>query len=175
MTCVMRIFAVDPGTRHLGWAVFDTSKESYDAFGVFDLQAGMPKTMKTKYAHLVHNFCVQKRDLIMSCDVVAVEIQMQAKMKVVATALQCFFWDKHKMVAPLAVRKFFKISHANYRMNKKASIAFAQELVHGAQKKLLNAHKKRDDIADALILAKYVASVASNPTPARKRRRTLKK
>ena len=36
----MRIFAVDPGTRHLGWAVYDTSTSSYDAFGVFDLQAG---------------------------------------------------------------------------------------------------------------------------------------
>ena len=156
----MRIFAVDPGTRHLGWAVFDTSKDVYDAFGVFDLQAGMPKTLKTKYAHLVHNFCSQKRELILSCDVLAVEIQMQAKMKVVATALQCFFWQKHKMVSPLAVRKFFKISHANYRKNKKASIAFAQELVHGAQKKLLNAHKKRDDIADALILAKYVSETS---------------
>lgn len=157
---MMRIFAVDPGTRHLGWAVFDTSKDAYDAFGVFDLQEGMPKTLKTKYAHLVHNFCSQKRELILSCDVLAVEIQMQAKMKVVATALQCFFWQKHKMVSPLAVRKFFKISHANYRKNKKASIAFAQELVHGAQKKLLNAHKKRDDIADALILAKYVSETS---------------
>ena len=90
----MRIFAVDPGTRHLGWAVFDTSKESYDAFGVFDLQADMPKTMKTKYAHLVYNFCVQKRDLIMSCDVVAVEIQMQAKMKVVAMLTGSSSWEQ---------------------------------------------------------------------------------
>ena len=166
----MRIFAVDPGTRHLGWAVYDTSTSSYDAFGVFDLQAGMPKKMKTKYAHLVHNFCMQKRAMIMSCDILAVEIQMQAKMKVVATALQCFFWDKHKMVAPLAVRKFFNISHANYRKNKKASIEFAQELVRGAQKKLLNAHKKRDDIADALILARYVADTAE-VTQRRKRRK----
>lgn len=165
----MRIFAVDPGTRHLGWAVFDASKGCYDAFGVFDLQAGMPKKLKTKYAHLVHNFCKQKRDLIGTCDVLAVEIQMQAKMKVVATALQCFYWDKHRMVAPLAVRKYFDISHANYRKNKKASVAFAQTLVHGAQKNLLNAYKKKDDVADALILAKYVADVGDGPK--RKKRR----
>ena len=169
----MKIFAVDPGTRHLGWAIFNTSTCSYDAFGVFDLQAGVPRALKTKYAHLVHNFCAQKRALIMSCDILAVEIQMQAKMKVVATALQCFFWDKHKMVAPLAVRKFFNISHANYRKNKKASVEFAQTLVTGAQKKLLNAHKKKDDIADALILARYVADTAEVTQTRKRRKRSI--
>lgn len=166
----MRIFAVDPGTRHLGWAILDTRRKTYEAFGVFDLQAGMPKKLKTKYAHLVHNFCVQKRDLIASCDVLAVEIQMQAKMKVVATALQCFYWDKHRMVAPLAVRKYFNISHANYRKNKKASIVFARTLVRGTQRELLDAHKKKDDVADALILARYVADTAEGPRRKRTRR-----
>ena len=165
----MRIFAVDPGTRHLGWAIYDTCTESYDTFGVFDLQAGVHRTMKTKYAHLVYNFCTQKKELMHGCDVIAIEIQMQAKMKVVATALQCFFWNKHRMVSPLSVRKFFNISHANYRKNKKASIAFAQELVRGRQKKILNAYKKKDDVADALILAKYIAETANT----NKKRRTV--
>ena len=43
--------------------------------------------------------------------------------------------------------------------------------MHGAQKKLLNAHKKKDDIADALILARYVADTAQVEAPRRKKRK----
>ena len=39
----MIIVAVDPGLKHLGWSVFDTVKNSFISFGVYDLVKDVPK------------------------------------------------------------------------------------------------------------------------------------
>ena len=95
------------------------------------------------------------KGLLEKSDVVLIEAQMQAKMKMIQTALQCFYWGKSKIIGPLAVRKFFDISMSNYRLNKKTSIELAPLLIRTTKEKtLMSSFDKKDDVADAIILAR---------------------
>lgn len=152
----MIIFAVDPGTKNMGYACYDTSKRAFITFGKFDMQTGVKRVEKTKYALLTKRFCEAMKGLLEMSDVILIEAQMQAKMKMIQTALQCFYWGKSHVIGPLAVRKFFGISMSNYRLNKKTSIELAPLLIRTKKEKaLMDTFKKKDDVADAIILARY--------------------
>lgn len=152
----MIIFAVDPGVRNMGYACYDTEKCAFLTFGAYDMHKDTKRLEKTKYALLTKRFCGALKLYLNKADVVVIEAQMQAKMKVVQTAMQCFYWEKSHIVGPLAVRKFFGISMSNYRLNKKKSIELAPLLIKTKKEKsLIETFKKKDDVADAIILAKY--------------------
>lgn len=147
----MIVFAVDPGVKNMGYACYDTKENKFIAYGKFDMRNGVKRVERTKYAYLTKRFCDAFQTLLKRADIVLIEAQMQAKMKVIQTAMQCFFWEKSKIIGPLAVRRFFNISTSNYKLNKKKSIELVQTLVPEA----LERFKKKDDVADAIILAKY--------------------
>ncbi len=152
----MIIFAVDPGVKNMGYACYDTERRTFLTFGKFDMLENVRSVEKTKYAFLARRFCESMKVLLDRCDVLVIEAQMQAKMKVIQTAIQCFYWSKSVVVGPLAVRNFFGISMSNYRLNKKTSIELAPFLIRTkAENTLMNSFKKKDDVADAIILARY--------------------
>tara|TARA_B100001059_G_C17754513_1_gene539138 strand:- start:606 stop:1163 length:558 start_codon:yes stop_codon:yes gene_type:complete len=180
----MIIVAIDPGTRNLGWSVYDTDKCHFLSFGRYNLQKDHPKNKQTKYAWLVKQFIESSRKVFDMADAVCVEIQMQAKMKVIATAFQCFFWDKAHEVSPRSVRTHFDISMKNYSKNKKASVDLIPTLpttLISQQNKNWFARfdkKKRDDVADAMLIALYWNAKKAPQTqvrPKKKRRRVYKK
>ena len=80
---------------------------------------------------------------------------MVSKFKMIACALRCFFWGKSHMVAPLSVRKYFKISTGVYKTNKKASIELVPKFLNEEQLKKFKCHKKKDDIADSVLMGLY--------------------
>ena len=169
----MIIVAIDPGLKNLGWAVFNTTANRFVSFGRYDLTKDQPKKLKTKYVELVRAFVDASKDVFEMADLVLIEIQMVAKFKVIATAFQCFFWGKSEMVSPRSVRCHFKISTGNYAKNKKASVAIIPTLPISAQNKRWFQSfekKKRDDVADAMLIALYWAQKKCT-TPKKKRRR----
>ncbi len=179
---VMIIVSIDPGTKNLGWAVYDTDKCHFLSFGRYDLTKDQPKAKKTKYAYLVRQFVDASKDVFDMADAVCVEIQMQAKMKVIATAFQCFFWEKAHEVSPRSVRTHFDISTKKYSTNKKASVDLIPKL-SDTQISQQNKHwfarfdkKKRDDVADAMLIALYwyEKKASSAIRPKKKRRRGYK-
>ena len=152
----MIIFAVDPGVKNMGYACYDTERKGFITFGKFDMQTGVKSKEKTKYALLTKRFCDAMEDYLKKADVVLIEAQMQAKMKMIQTAMQCFYWDKSHVIGPLAVRKFFGISMSNYSKNKKTSVILSGQLIHSIREKhLMSSFEKKDDVADAIILARY--------------------
>lgn len=154
----MIVVAIDPGIRNLGWAVYNTTTACFISFGRYDLLKDQPKNLHTKYAHLVRSFVDASSDVFAMADAVAIEIQMTAKFKVIATAFQCFFWGKSYRVSPRSVRCHFKISTGNYAKNKKASIELIPSLDIPAKNKAWYSamdKNKRDDVADAMLLALY--------------------
>ena len=152
----MIIVAIDPGIVNLGYAVYDTEQKKFVTFGKYALKKDIPKKKHTDYAFLAKSFVERSQNILATADIIAIEIQMQARMKVIATALRCFFWNKAEMVSPLKVRKFFGISCANYSKNKRASIRIAPKLLSGPKElHRLNSFAKKDDVADAIILAKF--------------------
>lgn len=147
----MIIFAVDPGVKNMGYACYDTKTRKFLTFGKFNMREGVKRVERTKYAYLTKRFCDKFKVLLKRADVVLIEAQMQAKMKVIQTAMQCFYWDKSKVIGPLAVRNFFNISTSNYNLNKKKSVELVGKLLPGS----LKTFTKKDDVADAIILARY--------------------
>lgn len=152
----MIIFAVDPGVKNMGYACYDTDRRAFITFGKYDMQTGVKSREKTKYALLTKRFCDEMKDYLKKADVVLIEAQMQAKMKMIQTAMQCFYWEKSHVIGPLAVRKFFGISMSNYAKNKRTSVELSVKLIHTLnEKKLMRSFDKKDDVADAIILARY--------------------
>ena len=90
----MIILAIDPGIKNLGWAKYNTEKNSFIEFGKYDLTKNVDKTKTKKYAFLVKNFIDNRPDIFQSFDKICIEIQMAAKFKVIQTAFQCLFWSK---------------------------------------------------------------------------------
>ena len=146
----MKIVSIDPGTVNLGYAVYEDGMIT--SFGSLNI---IVKKHKTDYPMLVHIMIANHPKIFENLDIILIENQMQAKMKMIACALRCFYWDKSIPVSPKAVRNFFKISNSNYRMNKKASIEKVKQFLTKDQITAISSHKKMDDIADAVIQLHY--------------------
>jgi len=152
----MRVVSIDPGLRNFGYAIVqDDNLIAFDSICIWDL---VPKKKRTDYPYIAR-VLVENTDIFKNADVILIERQMQARMKMIACALRCFFWDRSRMVAPLSVRKYFKISTGVYKDNKKASIALVPKFFDEQQMKRFMTHKKKDDIADAVLMAMYYIQV----------------
>jgi Holliday junction resolvasome RuvABC endonuclease subunit len=148
----MRVVSIDPGLRNFGYAIVqDDNLVAFDSICIWDL---VPKKKQTDYPYIAR-VLVENTDIFRNADVILIERQMQSRMKMIACALRCFFWDKSRMVAPISVRKHFKISTGVYKNNKKASVALVPKFFDEKQMKRFMAHKKKDDIADAVLMAMY--------------------
>lgn len=175
----MIILSIDPGLKNLGWAVYDTNAESFKSFGRYNLLKDQPKEKHTKYTFLVKSFINASQKVFDSADLVCIEIQMSAKFKVIAAAFECFLWGKSIMVSPRSVRCHFDISTGNYAKNKKASVNIIPTLsISHSNKQWFQrfAKDKRDDVADAMLLALFTAfkQSQSDKPPPKKRRRVYK-
>jgi len=175
----MIVVAIDPGIKNLGWSVYDTTRCEFISFGRYNLVKDQPKNMHTKYVHLVADFVSKSKQVFDMADAVCVEIQMAAKFKVIATAFLAFFWGKSHEVSMRSVRCHFDISMKNYAANKKASVAKIPDLPISQKNKNWFSrfdNAKKDDVADAMLLALYwvqVKSADAQPTRKRKRREKL--
>ena len=149
---MMRVVSIDVGLRNFGYAILqDHELVDFDSICIWDL---VPKNKRTDYPYIAR-VLVENTNIFDKADVVLIERQMQARMKMIACALRCFFWGKSKMIAPLSVRKHFKISTGVYKENKKASKDFVLQFLSESQKKKYMSSKKKDDMADAIIQGMY--------------------
>ena len=143
----MRILSIDVGTKNLGWALWDGTILDV---GVLDL---------SKYAKGT-DYAMQVRKLsetgFFKADVILVEVQMRSCMKIIANSIRCFYWDKTVRIAPQSVRRHFRTITKKHSSNKKAHLALLQELdLDACIRAKIAKHKKRDDIADAIVQLEY--------------------
>lgn len=170
----MIVVGIDPGIKNLGWSVYDTDKCHFLSFGRYDLTKDQPKNKHTKYADLVKDFVDASKHVFDMADAVCIEIQMIAKMKVIETAFQCFFYEKAHRVSMRSVRCHFDISTGKYNSNKKASVNVVPSLPISSQNKQWFSSfdkKKKDDVADAMLIALYWSLKKAPGAPTRKRKR----
>lgn len=150
----MKIVSVDPGTRNLGIAVYENGKITH--FGCYDLfQYVKKKKERTDYALMTHNFVAAHPEIFKGMDKILIEVQIQARMKLVCNTLRCLHWEKAVKMSPLAVHNFYKSGKGKHSKNKKAAIKLAERFLSGSQLEKLKKHKKRDDICDCVIQLNY--------------------
>lgn len=171
----MIVVGIDPGIKNLGWSVYDTEKCHFLSFGRYNLTKDQPKSKHTKYADLVKAFIDMSSDVFEMADAVCIEMQMIAKMKVIETAFYCLLYEKAHRVSMRSVRCHFDISTKKYSTNKKASINVVPSLPISSQNKSWFAgfdKKKRDDVADAILIALYWSLAKAPDRPTKKRKRS---
>ena len=149
----MKIVSIDPGTRNLGYAVWNNNK--LVSFGCLDLFKYVKKKKQTDYPYMVNCMVAEETRIFSNVDVLLIENQMQARMKMVACALRCFFWKAAVPISPKSVRSYLKISCCNYRANKKASVNYLSNILNKTDMEKVSTHKKKDDVADAVIQLYY--------------------
>jgi Holliday junction resolvasome RuvABC endonuclease subunit len=147
----MRVLGIDPGLINVGWAIVENGK--LVTCGVFNMTHKVPVKERKQYARLVKRFMRYK--MFRTCDVVVIERQMSGKLRVVANSFLCFNWGKSYLVSPRAVRNHHGISMSNYKANKRASVARVPRYMTGRQVARFREAKKRDDMADAILIALY--------------------
>ena len=149
----MKIVAVDPGKRHLGLAIYKDSKLVH--FDSYDLYEYVKKSKRTDYSYVIHQFIEKSPQIFENMDILLIENQMKSCYRVISASFRCFFFKQAIKVSPLSVRRYFNISHSNYKKNKKASIAFVKQFLSKSQLKKFEASKKQDDMADAIIMVQW--------------------
>lgn len=147
----MRVLGIDPGLINVGWAIVENG--TLVTCGVFNMTHKVPVKERKQYARLVKRFMRYK--MFRTCDVVVIERQMSGKLRVVANSFLCFNWGKSYLVSPRAVRNHHGISMSNYKANKRASVARVPKYMTGRQVARFREAKKRDDMADAILIALY--------------------
>lgn len=111
---------------------------------------------------LVQQFIEERRALFKKCSLVVIEYQMRRNMVVISHAICSYLLAMNvrtRFVHPRNVRFYFNISCNNYKRNKEASINLIPKLLNTEQlhQADLSRFKKKDDCAEALILAMYAA------------------
>lgn len=154
MLYIMKIVAIDPGTRNLGLVVYENKKLTH--FGCYDLfEYAKQKKERTDYALLTYNFIKAHPDIFQNMDKILIEVQMQARMKIICNTIRVMYWDKAIKISPLGVKHFFKIGKGNHRKNKKAAINFVEQFLSSSQFEKIKKHNKFDDICDCVIMVDY--------------------
>lgn len=154
MLHIMKIVAIDPGTRNLGLVVYENKKLTH--FGCYDLfDYAKQKKERTDYALLTYNFIKAHPTIFQHMDKILIEVQMQARMKIICNTFRVMYWDKAIKISPLGVKHFFKIGKGNHRKNKKAAINFVEQFLSSSQFEKIKKHNKFDDICDCVIMVDY--------------------
>lgn len=158
----MRVLAFDPGLKNLGFALVENGK--LIRFGVMDVQKNVEKKQQKNYSYLMHR--ISRSHMFRTADVIIVERQMNQKMRCIATALICFAWPRGILVSPRSIKIHHGISMRNYRKNKAASVQRAPEYMSKRSRaRFRNLKHKRDDIADAVMMAMWYVETQGTEIP----------
>lgn len=156
----MYVVGIDIGLVNLAFASYNmSSKEVYvDKVSLIENY----KYTESVIPFLIQEFIEKRRTLFEKCNLIVIEYQMRRNMVVISHAICSYFLAmgiRTRFVHPRNVRFYFNISCNNYKRNKEASINFIPKLLNADQlsQANLSRFKKKDDCADALILAFYAA------------------
>jgi Holliday junction resolvasome RuvABC endonuclease subunit len=156
------ILAIDPGMKNMGVAEIDGKSGEILQWCVVDL---VQTVKKPSVARLVTAACKYVSQLNLA-RIGTVRIEQQpnqnVKMKCLSHALQAIFISLCPMdtVVEIVNAKAYKLAGGTYAARKKDSILKAHALVddydpNNVWGSMFRGHKKKDDLADALLLALY--------------------
>lgn len=148
----MIVCAVDPAEKNFAVSVW-SSEKGFVSFKLIDV-------CKIKGDMADKAVALQRQGLFDACDVLLIERQMRARFKCMAAALKALNIDKAKMVAPQSVKRHFGTGNKGkgaYRANKKSHVELARNLLNGEERVVFESFKKKDDIADCVVMTRWFA------------------
>ena len=140
------ILSIDIGIRNLGYAKWDNGILDFGVIDLHDYYKG------TDYPRMIKKLV--ETGFFKGADTILVENQMSSRMKLLACAIRCFFWDKTRMIAPQSVKRHFSSGTKKHSTNKKKAKEIVLQFLDGHHDKFMRL-KKKDDVADAVLQLMY--------------------
>ena len=162
----MIAIALDIGVKNLGICAYDFVQGQVVHWENVSLVGG--KYIPAQNVHYVRQFVEKHAHLFSEACVVLIERQMRCNMRIIEAVLQTLFFDRAIVIAPRCVKAHYGLSMRNYRANKAKAIEWADDFIEnnpqafarGVEKAFVA--KKKDDLADSLLLVMYYLDTYSN-------------
>lgn len=162
------IIAIDVGIKNLGVCVFDFVTAKFVYWDNVSLVAS-GRYSPANNVQYIRDFIVRFRCFFDEAAHVLIERQMRCNMRIIESVLQALFFDVCLVINARNVKMHYDLSTRNYRMNKQRAVEWAQAFVennpnafaHGVTE-VMKQQKKRDDLADSLLLVTYYLDTYSN-------------
>ena len=157
------VIGIDIGTSNLGLCVYDSRTAKVVCWKRCSLLQPRQNTWTFEMSvKCVRRFLTAHQQYFDDAQCVLLEKQMRGKMM----AVQCMFaiqnYDTAIVVKPQHVKKQYDISKRDYKLNKQAACAWAQQFVTEMPDffslgcvQAYHDEAKQDDMADALLLVRF--------------------
>lgn len=163
------VVAIDVGIKNLGLCVFDFVTAKFVMWQSVSLvpQGRYVPANNVKY---VTEFVKRFESFFSEAACVVIERQMRCNMRIIEAVLQTLFVDRCVVINARCVKAHYNLSMKNYRLNKEKAIEWAAWFVRanpgafaaGVVGDFNERTKKKDDLADALLLTTYYLDTYSN-------------
>lgn len=161
------IIAIDVGIKNLGLCIFDfhTSKVC-----VWENVSLVPNGRYQPMNNVEYVFGLVERfgEYFKLAGRVVIERQMRCNMRIIESVLQALFYEKCTIISARSVKAHYDLSTRNYRTNKVVAVEWVTEFTESNSAAFEPAAlskfkaKKKDDLADSLLLVLYYLDTYSN-------------
>ena len=162
------IVAIDVGVKKLGICVwdFDTAKIAHLSTVSLVPRGRHVPGDNVKY---VRGFTARFKHYFDDAKVVLIERQMRVNMRIIESVIQALYYEKCIVVSPRLIKMHYDLSTKSYRGNKAKAVEWATEFALNNPSafapgitKEYSLSKKKDDMADALIMVLYYLDTYSD-------------
>ena len=162
------VVAIDVGVKNLGICVWDfhTAKiEHLETVSLVPLGCYIP----SENVNYVRSFISRFKTYFTDAKVVLIERQMRVNMRIIESVIQALYYDKCVVVSPRLIKMHYDLSTKSYKGNKAKAVEWATDFALNNPEAFatgitdtFSASKKKDDMADALIMILYYLDTYSN-------------
>tara|TARA_B110000261_G_scaffold82268_1_gene94555 strand:+ start:889 stop:1413 length:525 start_codon:yes stop_codon:yes gene_type:complete len=163
----MYAIAIDVGVKNLGICIFDFTSAKVVLWDNVNMTDG--RYMPTKNVDYVRALVARYSQYFENATALIVERQMRCNMRIIEAVLQTMYYPICIVVDPRAVKLHYALSMKNYRLNKAKAVEWAVDFLarnpqafEPAALNIFETHKKRDDLADSLLMVLYYLDTYSN-------------
>ena len=161
------VVAIDVGIKNLGICVFDfrVCRVVYWQNVALVSSGRYLPYLNVEY---VRQFVTKHKKYFDEAFRVVVERQIRCNMRIIEAVLQSMHYDVCTIVNARSVKVHYDLSTRNYRSNKQAAVDWAQRFIDNNPSAFdlgvdnVFKSKKKDDLADSLLLLMYYLDTYSN-------------
>tara|TARA_B100000902_G_scaffold339335_1_gene341489 strand:+ start:237 stop:767 length:531 start_codon:yes stop_codon:yes gene_type:complete len=162
------VVGIDVGIKNQGLCVFDFSSAKvvfWDNVSLVPNGSYVPMN-NVKY---VREFVQRHQHFFDNAAFVIIERQIRCNMRIVEAVLHTMFYEKVHLIHARSIKAHYNLGTKNYRMNKQRAVQWAEQFVQNNPNAFaldalqpFTLQKKRDDLADSLLLIMYYLDTYSN-------------
>ena len=162
------VVAIDVGVKNLGICVWDFQTAKIELLSTVSL-VPQGRYIPMENVSYVRSFLARFKTYFTDAKVVLVERQMRVNMRIIESVIQALYYEKCVVVSPRLIKMHYDLSTKSYKGNKDKAVEWAVEFALSNPQAFaagvtneFSLSKKKDDMADALIMVLYYLDTYSD-------------